>query len=98
MGHHMTAWLKVIGTSKWPLRDDWANHAPPLLRSASFAKRPGRGSFAPGDDFAYYAPRGDMSRVVAIGTVTGEPRYDRTREENPGWPWLVDVNLLATRD
>jgi hypothetical protein len=94
----MTAWLKVIGTSKWPLRDDWGTHAPPLLRAASFGKRPGRTSFVPGDDFVYYALRGDMSRVVAIGKVVGPHRYDRTREEDPGWPWLADVEIRAKRD
>lgn len=94
----MTAWLKVIGTSKWPLRDDWANHAPPLLRAASFAKRPGRESFVPGDDFVYYALRGDISRIVAIGKVVGEHRYDRTREDDPGWPWLADVDIRVKRD
>lgn len=44
----MSAWLKVIGTSSWPLRDDWASYAPPLLRSASFAKKPGQGFLRPG--------------------------------------------------
>ena len=39
----MTVWLEVIGTSSRPLRDDWGSHAPPLLRSASFAKNPGEG-------------------------------------------------------
>lgn len=94
----MTAWLKVIGTSKWPLRDDWGSHAPPLLHAASFAKKPGSGSFVPGDDFVYYALRGDMSRVVAIGKVVGDHRFDRSRVEDPGWPWLADVEILAKRD
>jgi hypothetical protein len=94
----VTAWLKVIGTSKGPLRDDWGNHAPPILRSASFKKRPGEGSFVPGDDFVYYALRGDISRVVAIGRVVGQPNYDRSREEDPGWPWLVDVDIAAKKD
>jgi hypothetical protein len=94
----MTAWLKVIGTSKWPLRNDWGSHAPPLLRTASFGKRPGSGSFVPGDDFLYYALRGDLSRVVAIGEVIGRVYYDRTREEDPGWPWLAPVRIRAKRD
>jgi hypothetical protein len=63
-----------------------------------FAKRPGEGSFVPGDDFVYHALRGDISRVVAIGTVVGDARYDRTREEDPGWPWLADVEIRAKRD
>jgi hypothetical protein len=94
----MTAWLKVIGTTQWPLRDDWANHAPPLLRSASFGKKPGDGSFVPSDDFVDYALRGDLSRVDAIGKVVGPHRFDRTRVEDPGWPWLADVQILAKRD
>ena len=94
----MTAWLKVIGTSKWPLRDDWGSHAPPLLRAASFAKKPGSGSFVPGDDFVYYALRGDISRLVAIGKVVGDHRFDRSRIDDPGWPWLADVEILAMRD
>jgi len=94
----MTAWLKVIGTSKWPLRDDWGSHAPPLLRTASFARRPGKGSFAPGDPFVYYALRGDISRLVAIGEVVGVAYYDRTREEEPGWPWLVPIRIDVKKD
>ena len=94
----MTAWLKVIGTSKWPLRNDWGSHAPPLFRTASFGKRPGTGSFVPGDDFLYYALRGDISRVVAIGKVVGRVYYDVTREEDPGWPWLAPIDIRAKRD
>ncbi len=94
----MSAWLKVIGTSKWPLRDDWGSHAPPLLRSASFAKKPGTGSFVRGDDFVYYALRGDISRVVALGKVIGDHRFDPSRVDDPGWPWLADVEILAKRD
>jgi hypothetical protein len=94
----VTAWLKIIGKSDWPLRDDWGHHAPPLLRTATFAKRPGERAFVPGDDFVYYALRGDISRLVAIGKVTGRPRYDRSREEDPGFPWLVDIEIRAKRD
>ena len=92
----MTAWLKVIGASSWPMKNDWGSDAPILLRSATFAKRPGEGSFVPGDDFAYYARRGDISRVVAIGRVTGRPRYEAHRD--PGWPWQIDIALEAKRD
>jgi hypothetical protein len=92
----MTAWLKVIGTSGSPIRNDWGSDAPNLLKSATFAKRPGEGSFAPGDDFLYYALRGDISRVVAIGKVVGRPRYEAHRD--PGWPWLIDVAIEAKRD
>jgi hypothetical protein len=94
----VTAWLKVIGTSKWPLRNDWGHHAPPLLRSASFGKAPATASFVPGDDFVYYAFRGDISRVVAIGKVVGRIRYDQSREDDPGWPWLADVEILVKKD
>jgi hypothetical protein len=94
----MTAWLKVIGTSKWPLRDDWGHDAPPLLRTASFGKRPGSGSFAEGDDFIYYALRGDISRVVAIGKVAGDVYFDESRVEDPGWPWLAPVEIHAKFD
>lgn len=94
----MTAWLKVIGTTQWPLRDDWTSHAPPLLRSASFARKPGARSFVPGDDFVYYALRGDISRLVAIGKVVGPHRFDQTRVSDPGWPWLSDVEIVAKRD
>lgn len=94
----MTAWLKVIGTSRSPLRDDWGSHAPPLLRAASFANKPGAKSFIPGDDFVYYALRGDISRIVAIGKVVGDHRFDQRRVGDPGWPWLADVVFLAKRD
>lgn len=94
----MTIWLKVIGTSKWPLRNDWGSHAPPLLRTASFSKRPGRDSFVPGDDFLYYALRGDISRIVAIGKVVDRIYYDVTREEDPGWPWLAPIEIERKHD
>jgi hypothetical protein len=94
----MTLWLKVIGTSTSPLRDDWGSHAPPLLRTASFAKRPGRGSFSTGDDFVYYALRGDISRIVALGHIVDEPYFDERRVEDPGWPWLVPIEIVARRD
>jgi hypothetical protein len=92
----MTAWLKVIGTSNEPIKNDWGSHAPVLLHSATFARRPGRGSFVPGDDFVYYALRGDISRVVAIGRVVGRPRYEAHRD--PGWPFLVDIAIESKRD
>ena len=91
----MTAWLKVIGTSDGTLRDDWGSHVPHILRYASFAKPPGNGSFIPGDDFVYYALRGDISRVVAVGRVTGRGHQDESRIEDPGWPWLVPVEIEA---
>jgi hypothetical protein len=94
----MTLWLKTIGTSLNPLRDDWSNHAPPLLRYASFAKPPARTSFVPEDEFAYYALRGDISRVVAVGRVEGPIFFDQARIENPGWPWLVPIALEAKKD
>jgi hypothetical protein len=91
----VTAWLKVIGTTSGPLRDDWGNHAPSILRLASFGKKPGQGSFVPGDEFVYYALRGDLSRVVAVGKVIGDVYY---RDRDPGWPWLVPVGLEARRE
>jgi len=91
----VTTWLKIIGKSDDPLRDDWGNHAPSILKYASFARRPGRGSFIPGDEFAYYALRGDMSRVVAVGHVVDDVFLDQRGVEKPGWPWLVPVELDA---
>ena len=87
----MAYWLKVIGTSQWPLRDDWLNHAPSLRTHASFARRPGVGSFVDGDDFVYYALRGDLSRIVAIGKVLRAAVYEASHD--PGWPWLAEVRL-----
>ena len=94
----MTAWLKVIGKTDDPLRDDWGNHAPSILRYASFAKEPGRGSFVAGDEFAYYAVGQDFSRVVAIGRVVGKGFLDDGRIEKRGWPWLVPVEIKTRRD
>lgn len=94
----MTAWLKVIGKSDDPLRDDWGEHAPSILRYASFAKQPGRGSFVPGDDFVYHAIGRDLSRVVAVGRVVGEGFLDDGRIEKRGWPWLVPVELHARKE
>jgi hypothetical protein len=94
----MTAWLKVIGKADVPLRDDWGSHAPSILRYASFAKRPGRRSFVPGDEFVYHAIGEEMSRVVAIGRVVGDGVLDDGRIEKRGWPWLVPVELEARRD
>ncbi len=94
----MTAWLKVIGTSSSPLRNDWTKHAPSLLQYASFAKRPGMGSWVRGDEFVYYALRGDLSRVVAVGRVVGPKLLDTSRIEDPGWPWLVEVEIDAKCD
>jgi hypothetical protein len=93
----MTAWLKVIGMVDGELRDDWGRHAPPLLRYASFSKRPGRGSFVPGDAFAYHAIGFDHSRVVAVGTVVDELFFESTRQQDPGWPWLAPIEIEAKR-
>jgi hypothetical protein len=93
----MTAWLKMIGKSDDPLRDDWGNHAPSILQYASFAKEPGRGSFVPGDEFAYHAIGQDMSRIVAIGRVVGEGFLDDGSIEKRGWPWLIPVEIEAKR-
>ena len=87
--------MKVIGTSL-AYEERLGSDATILLRSATFAKAPGEGSFVPGDDFVYYALRGDISRVVAIGKVVGRPRYEAHRD--PGWPWLVDIAIEAERD
>lgn len=64
----------------------------------SFGKRPGAGSFVPDDDFLYYALRGDISRVVAIGKVVGRVYHDVTREGDPGWPWLAPVAIERKHD
>jgi hypothetical protein len=55
----------------------------------------GEGSFVPGDDFAYYALRGDISRVVVSGKVVGRPRYEAHRDL--GWPWLIDIAVEVKR-
>lgn len=94
----MTPWLKIIGKSDDPLRDDWGNHAPSILRFASFAKEPGRGSFVPGDEFVYYAVGQEMSRVVAIGRILDEGFLDDGSIEKRGWPWLVPVEIDARRE
>jgi hypothetical protein len=92
----MTARLKVIGTSTLPITNHRSSDVPVLLRSATFARKLGKGSFVPGDDFVYSALRRDISRVVAIGRVVGWPRYEAHRD--PGWPWLVDIAIEAKRD
>jgi hypothetical protein len=94
----MTAWIKVIGKTGDPLRDDWGEHAPSILRYASFSKKPGRGSFVPGDDFIYHAIGKELSRVVAIGRVVGHGVLDDGRIEKRGWPWLVPVELHARKE
>lgn len=51
-----------------------------------------------GDVFAYYALRGDISRVVAAGRVVGRPYFDESRVEDPGFPWLVPIELDVRED
>jgi hypothetical protein len=73
----MTAWLKMIGKSDDPLRDDWGEHAPWILKYTSFARKPGRGTYVPGDEFVYHAIGQEASRVVAIGHVVDEAFLDQ---------------------
>jgi hypothetical protein len=94
----MTAWLKVIGKSDQPLRNDWGSHAPPLLRTMTFSKRSGQGSLVRGDEFVYYALHRGYSRVVAIGRIVGDVYYDHQRQIDPGWPWLAPIEIDAKRD
>jgi hypothetical protein len=66
----------MIGKSDDPLRDDWGEHAPWILYT-SFARKPGRGTYVPGDEFVYHAIGQEASRVVAIGHVADEGFLDQ---------------------
>ena len=94
----MTVWLKVIGKSDQPLRDDWGSHAPPLLRTMTFSKRPGRGSLSRAMISSTTHFIGTTSRVVAIGRIVGDLYYDHQRRIDPGWPWLAPIEIEAKRD
>jgi hypothetical protein len=78
-------WLKAVGNARGPLREDWLEQRPELLRRTGFPRRP---RIEPGDRLVLYASV--WRRVFAAVQVTGPPEP----REHPRWPWTVATEPL----
>jgi hypothetical protein len=78
-------WLKAIGHARGPLREDWLERRPELLRRTGFPRRP---RIAPGDRLVLYASV--WRCVFALAEATGEPEP----RDHPRWPWTIAIEPL----
>jgi hypothetical protein len=78
-------WLKAVGHARGPLKEDWLEQRPELLRRTGFPRRP---RVEPGDRLVLYASV--WRRVFAAVQVVGAPE----RREHPRWPWTVAIEAL----
>jgi len=78
-------WLKAVGHARGPLREDWLDARPELLRRTGFPRRP---RIVPGDRLVLYASV--WRCVFAVAEATGEPE----RRDHPRWPWVVAIEPL----
>ncbi len=78
-------WLKMLGTTKRQMQDDWLNEGD---RSKGFVASRKRMNMRPGDRLVYYAT--GVGSVFAIATVTSFP-YQQADTE--GFKWRVDIEL-----
>ncbi|HST34833.1 MAG TPA: hypothetical protein VLJ80_15085 [Solirubrobacteraceae bacterium] len=88
----MEYWLKSLGTTTKPMKDDWLNEAHRMLDFVTSRKRM---AMRPGDKLALYAT--GHGSVFAVGTVTsfafehGEPGHE-------DFVWRVNVQLDQPRE
>jgi hypothetical protein len=78
-------WLKAVGHARGPLREDWLEQRPELLRCTGFPRRP---RIEAGDRLVLYASV--WRRVFAAVQVTGPPEP----RDHPRWPWTVAIEAL----
>jgi hypothetical protein len=65
----MALWLKLVGSSDWPMpKDMWLSGRTDLLTSVGFPKNP---SVRAGDQLVYYAV--GPSKVIGIVSVVSDP-------------------------
>lgn len=86
MGAEMD-WLKMLGTTEHPMRDDWLNHGP---RTTDLVTSRKRMAMRPGDGIALYAT--GRGAVFAFGTVTSFA-YERPDPGHEGFEWCINVDL-----
>lgn len=88
----MDYWLKSLGTSEKPMRDDWLSED---RRNRDFVTSRKRMSMRPGDGIALYAT--GHGSVFAVGIVRsfafehGEPGHE-------DFDWRINVHLDKTRE
>jgi hypothetical protein len=80
-------WLKMLGTTERPMRDDWLNEG---TRTTDYVTSRKRMSMRPGDGIALYAT--GRGAVFAFGTVTSFV-YERPDSAGEGFEWCVNVDL-----
>ena len=69
----MQHWLKPIGYARGPLKADWIETRPQVLRRTGFPRRP---RVEPGDRFVYYASVWKV--VFAVVEVLTDPEESRS--------------------
>lgn len=95
-----TFWLKALGLSGNPVRDDWTNrlHGPQkatLDKKVMFPRKP---SIKPGDRLVYYAVGKGV--IFAEGEALSIPYEDQSFVGPDGrtYPWWVDVRIDHSRE
>jgi hypothetical protein len=83
----MNYWLKSLGTSQNPMKDDWLNEYP---RTTEFVTSRKRMTMKPSDGIALYASR--HGSVFAFGTVKSFA-FEHGEAGHEDFDWRVNVNL-----
>lgn len=89
----ITTWLKSVGSSESPLRDDWYAHRPDVAVNIGFPSRR-TPTVAVGDRLVYYAS--GSRRVFALVEVLSDPYLTVPGDEHhdPKYAWRVHVKVL----
>ena len=87
----MTAWLKLVGATDYPMPDPWLVGRDDLNDEVGFATR---ASVEIGEELVLYAI--PQRRIIAIAEVLSHPVFGSKEER---WPWRSRIRLkLAIAD
>jgi hypothetical protein len=91
----MTYFVKLLGSSKWPMPDDPWNRDEEMHTEVRFPPKPPPTDVARGDEFIYYAVGGTKC-IFGASRAEGDPVLN-SKHSNPEvarlWPWAVPIRL-----
>jgi hypothetical protein len=87
-----TYWLKTIGSTRWPLDDDWIVSRPELLTGVRAPQQPS--GIRSGDRLVYYSAVSKRIFAIARASQDGDNVAMAPGPGEDQWPFLLPVQLL----
>ena len=84
-------WLKMIGSAKDPLDNDWLQQSYERVDTVRFTTHKRPTGVSVGDRLVLYAA--NWLRFFAVAVVTLDAPVHDPRESNDRWPWSLDVEM-----